>query len=327
MDTAMKLSRRKVLRLAATALPALPNLAQAQSYPARPIRIVIGFAPGGPAAAVARLLSHRLTERLGQSFVIENRPGAGTNIATEFVVRAPPDGYTLLLTVPANAINATLYDKLSFDFLRDMAPVAGILREPLVLEVNPSVPVKTVSELIAYANANARKLSMASGGIGAASHVSGELFKMMANIDLVHVPYRGSAPALVDMIGGQVQVMFDPLSSSIEYLRSGKLRPLAVTTALRSDALPDVPTVSETLQGYEASNWFGICAPRNAPKAIVDQLNGAINASLAEPGTRKQLADQGGTILSGSPADFGSLLAGETEKWARVVKFAGLKPE
>lgn len=327
MDTAMKLSRRKVLRLAATALPALPNLAQAQSYPARPIRIVIGFAPGGPAAAVARLLSHRLTERLGQSFVIENRPGAGTNIATEFVVRAPPDGYTLLLTVPANAINATLYDKLSFDFLRDMAPVAGILREPLVLEVNPSVPVKTVSELIAYANANPRKLSMASGGIGAASHVSGELFKMMANIDLVHVPYRGSAPALVDMIGGQVQVMFDPLSSSIEYLRSGKLRPLAVTTALRSDALPDVPTVSETLQGYEASNWFGICAPRNAPKAIVDQLNGAINASLAEPGTRKQLADQGGTILSGSPADFGSLLAGETEKWARVVKFAGLKPE
>lgn len=327
MDTAMKLSRRKVLRLAATALPALPNLAQAQSYPARPIRIVIGFAPGGPAAAVARLLSHRLTERLGQSFVIENRPGAGTNIATEFVVRAPADGYTLLLTVPANAINATLYDKLSFDFLRDMAPVAGILREPLVLEVNPSVPVKTVSELIAYANANPRKLSMASGGIGAASHVSGELFKMMANIDLVHVPYRGSAPALVDMIGGQVQVMFDPLSSSIEYLRSGKLRPLAVTTALRSDALPDVPTVSETLQGYEASNWFGICAPRNAPKAIVDQLNGAINASLAEPGTRKQLADQGGTILSGSPADFGSLLAGETEKWARVVKFAGLKPE
>lgn len=327
MDTAMKLSRRKVLRLAATALPALPNLAQAQSYPARPIRIVIGFAPGGPAAAVARLLSHRLTERLGQSFVIENRPGAGTNIATEFVVRAPADGYTLLLTVPANAINATLYDKLSFDFLRDMAPVAGILREPLVLEVNPSVPVKTVSELIAYANANPRKLSMASGGIGAASHVSGELFKMMANIDLVHVPYRGSAPALVDMIGGQVQVMFDPLSSSIEYLRSGKLRPLAVTTALRSEALPNVPTVSETLQGYEASNWFGICAPRNAPKAIVDQLNGAINASLAEPGTRKQLADQGGTILSGSPADFGSLLAGETEKWARVVKFAGLKPE
>lgn len=323
----MGLSRRQILRLAATALPTLPTLAKAQSYPARPIRIVVGFAPGGPAATVARLLSHRLTERLGQSFVIENRPGAGTNIATEFVVRAPPDGYTLLLTVPANAINATLYDKLSFDFLRDMAPVAGILREPLVLEVNPSIPVKTVSELIAYANANPRKLSMASGGIGAASHVSGELFKMMASIDLVHVPYRGSAPALVDMISGQVQVMFDPLSSSIEHLRSGKLRPLAVTTAMRSEALPDLPTVSETMQGYEASNWFGICAPKNTPAAIIDRLNGAINASLAEPEIRKQLANQGGTILPGSPADFGSLLAQETSKWAQVVKYAGLKPE
>jgi tripartite-type tricarboxylate transporter receptor subunit TctC len=325
----MRLPRRQFLRLAAgaAALPTLPAIARAQAYPTRPVRIIIGFAAGGPAATVARLLGHRLSERLGQPFIVENRPGAGTNIGTEVVVRASPDGYTLLLTVPANAINATLYERLSFNFLRDMAPVAGILREPLVLEVNPSVPVKTVPEFIAYAKANPRKLSMASGGIGAASHVSGELFKMMAGIEMVHVPYRGSAPALVDMIGGQVQVMFDPLSSSVEHIRASKLRPLAVTTAKRSAALPEVPTVSEFVQGYEASNWFGICAPKNTPAAIIDQLNVAINAGLAETETRTQLTNQGGTILSGSPADFGNLLASETEKWARVIKFAGIKPE
>jgi tripartite-type tricarboxylate transporter receptor subunit TctC len=320
--------RRKFLHLAAgaAALPAVSRFAWAQAYPSRPVRIVVGFAAGGPADLTARLMGQWMSERLGQPFVIENRPGAGANIGTEVVVRAPPDGHTLLLCVPANAINATLYERLSFNFLRDILPVAGILREPLVMEVNPAVPVKTVPEFISYAKANPRTLSMASGGIGAASHMSGELFKMMAGIDMVHVPYRGSAPALTDMLSGQVQVMFDPLSSSIEHIRAGKLRPLAVTTTTRSEALPGVPTVSEFVPGYEASNWFGIAVPKNTTAEIIDRLNREINAALADPKIKSRFAVQA-TLLAGSPADFGKLIADETEKWAKVVKFAGLKPE
>jgi tripartite-type tricarboxylate transporter receptor subunit TctC len=325
----MNLQRRELLCLAVSCalVPAASRIACAQAYPARPVRIIVGFPAGGPADTAARLLGQRLSERLGQPFIIENRPGAGTNIGTEFVVRAPADGHTLLLAVPANTINATLYEKLGFNFLRDMVPVAGILREPMVMEVNPSVPVRTVPEFIAYAKANPHKLSMASGGIGAASHVSGELFKMMAGIDMVHVPYRGSVPALTDMVSGQVQVMFDPLSSSIQHIKAGKLRPLAVTTAMRSEALPDVPTVSEFVQGYETSNWFGICAPKNTPASVVEQLNRLINTALAEAETKARLAGHGAILLSGSPKDFGNLLASDTEKWAKVIKFAGIKPE
>lgn len=325
----MNLQRRELLRLAASAavLPAVSGMAWAQAYPTRFVRIVVGFPAGGPADITARLISEWLSKRLGQPFMIENRPGAGTNIGTEFVVRAPADGYTLLLAVPANAINATLYERLGFNFLRDMAPVAGVLREPLAMAVNLSVPVKTVPEFITYAKANPHKLNMASSGIGSASHVAGELFKMMAGIEMVHVPYRVSTAALTDMIGGQVQVMFAPLSSSIEHIRSGKLRALSVTTATRLEALPDVPTVGEFVQGYEASNWFGICAPKGTPAAVVDQLNKVINAGLAETATRTRLANQGSTMLPGSPADFGNLLASETEKWAKVIKFAGIKPE
>jgi tripartite-type tricarboxylate transporter receptor subunit TctC len=324
----MNLQRRDFLCLAASAtlVSTASRIARAQAYPTRPVRIVVGFPAGGPADVTARLLGQSLAERLGQPFIVENRPGAGTNIGTEVVVRAPPDGHTLLLAVPANAINATLYEKLSFNFLRDMVPVAGILREPLVMEVNPSVPARTVPEFIAYARANPRKLSMASGGIGAASHVSGELFKMMAGIDMVHVPYRGSVPALTDMVSGQVQVMFDPLSSSIQHIKAGKLRPLAVTTAIRSEALPDIPTVSEFVQSYETSNWFGICAPKNTPAPVIEQLNRLINAALAEAETKARLTGHGAILLSGSPKDFGNLLASDTEKWAKVIKFAGIKP-
>jgi tripartite-type tricarboxylate transporter receptor subunit TctC len=315
------------LAAGAAVVPAASRIAWAQAYPTRPVRIIVAFAAGGPGEMAARPAGHWLSERLGQPFIVEFRPGAGGNIGTEAVVRAPPDGYTLLLAVPSNVINATLYEKLGFNFLRDTAPVAGILREPLVVVVHPSVPATTIPELIAYAKANPRKLNMASSGIGVASHVSGELFKMMAGIDMVHVPYRSAGPALIDMIGGQVQVMFVPLAPAIQHIKAGTLRALAVTTATRSDVFPDVPAVSEFVQGYEASTWYGICAPGGTPAEIIDRLNSAINAGLAEAKTKARLAELGGTSLSGSPADFGKLLASETEKWGKVVKFAGIKAE
>jgi tripartite-type tricarboxylate transporter receptor subunit TctC len=308
-------------------LPAAQRIAWANAYPARPVRIIVAFAAGGPAEIAARLAGQWLSERLGQPFIVEFRPGAGTNIGTEFVVRAAPDGYTLLLAVPANVINTTLYEKLSFNFLRDMAPVAGILREPLIVVVSPSVPAASISEFIAYAKANPRKLSMATSGIGAASHVSGEMFKMMAGVEMINVPYRSTGPALTDIIGGQVQVMFAPLSPSIPHIRAGTLRALAVTTATRSDVFPDVPTVSESVQGYEVSNWLGICAPRDTPGEIIGKLNKEINAGLRDAKIRARLADLGGTALPGSAADFGNLLASETEKWAKVIRFSGIKPE
>ena len=325
----MKLPRRNFLHLAAgaAALPAVSRFAWAQAYPSRPVRIIAGFAPGGGVDIVARLIGQWLSERLGQQFIIENRPGAGTNIATEAVVRAPPDGYTLLLVNPANAINATLYDNLSFNFIRDVAPVAGIMVVPNVMVVHPSVPAKTVPEFIAYAKANLGKINMGSGGIGGPSHVAGELFKMMAGVDLVHVPYRGVAPALTDLIGGQVQVIFSTMTGSIEYIRTGKLRALAVTTAMRAEALPDIPTVGEFVPGYEASAWYGLGAPKNTPAEIVAKLNKEINAGLADPKLRARLADLGGTVLAGSPADFSKLIAEETDKWAKVIKSAGIKPE
>ena len=325
----MKLPRRNFLHLAAgaAALPVVSRIARAQTYPTRPVRIIIGFAAGGPADIVARLIAQWLSERLGQPFVIENRPGAGTNIATEAVVNAPADGYTLLLVHAANAINATLYDKLNFNFIRDIVPVASLMRAPTVLEVNPSVPAKTVPEFIAYAKANPGKLIMASGGIGAPSHVFGELFKFMTGVNLVHVPYRGAAPAVTDLLAGQVQVYFDPIPNSIGYIRAGKVRPLAITSATRSEALPDVSTVSEFVPGYEASFWFGIGAPKATPAEIVDKLNKEINAALADPKMKARLADLGGTVLAGSPADFGKFIADETEKWAKVIKFAGIKAE
>jgi tripartite-type tricarboxylate transporter receptor subunit TctC len=325
----MKLPRRKFLHLAtgAAALPAVSRSAWAQAYPTRPVRIIVGFAPGGATDIMARLVGQWLSERLGQQFVIENRPGAGSNIATEVVVNAPPDGYTLLVTTSVNAINATLYDKLNFNFIRDIAPVASIHREPHVLEVHPSVPVKTVPEFIAFAKANPGKINMASAGIGSGNHIAGELFKMMSDVNLVHVPYRGAGPALVDLLGGQVQVMFATMSSSIEYVRDGKLRALAVTTATRSPALPHIPTVSDFVPGYEASFWTGVGAPKNTPAEIVNKLNKEINAALADPKMKARLADLGGTALSGSPADFGKFVADETEKSAKVVKFANIKPE
>ena len=325
----MKLPRRNFLHLAAgaAALPVVSRIARAQTYPTRPVRIIIGFAAGGPADIVARLIAQWLSERLGQPFVIENRPGAGTNIATEAVVNAPADGYTLLLVHAANAINATLYDKLNFNFIRDIVPVASLMRAPTVLEVNPSVPAKTVPEFIAYAKANPGKLIMASGGIGAPSHVFGELFKFMTGVNLVHVPYRGAAPAVTDLLAGQVQVFFDPMPNSMGYIRAGKLRPLAITTATRSEALPDVPTVSEFVPGYEASFWFGVGAPKATPADIVDKLNKEVNAALDDPKMKARLADLGGTVLLGSPADFGKHIAEETEKWAKVIRAANIKPE
>jgi tripartite-type tricarboxylate transporter receptor subunit TctC len=325
----MKLPRRRFLRLAAgaAALPAFSRNASAQTYPVRPVRLVVGFPAGGGNDIVARLIGQWLSERLGQPFVIENRPGAGTNIAAEAVVRAPADGYTLLVVGTPNAINATLYEKLNFNFIRDIAPVAAIYRVPLVLEANPSFPPKTVSEFIAYANANPGKLNMASAGNGTSSHVSGELFKMMTGVNMVHVPYRGAAPALTDLLGGQVQVMFDTMPPSIAYIRAGKLRPLAVTTASRSVALPNIPTVGEFVPGYEASGWVGVGVPKNTPTEIVEKLNKEINAGLADPKLKARLADLGGIVLAGSPADFGKLIAAETEKWAKVVKFSGAKPD
>ena len=326
----MKLPRRKFFHLVAgaAALPAVARIARAQAYPTRPVRIVVGFPAGGGGDIVARLLGQWLSERLGQPFVIENRPGASSNIGTETVVRAPPDGYTLLMVIlPPNAINGMLYDNLNFNFIRDIAPVANVMSVPQVLDVNPSVPAKTVPEFIAYAKANPGKLNMGSGGIGTSQHLAGELFKTMAGVNLVHVPYRGGAPAIADLLGGQVQVMFDNISESLEYIRAGTLRPLAVTTATRLPALPDLPTVGEFVPGFEASGWNGVGAPRNTPIEIIDKLNREINHALADPKLKARLADLGGTVLPGSPADFGKLIADETERWARVINFAGIKPQ
>ena len=325
----MKLPRRLFLHLAAgaAALPVVSPIARAQAYPTRPVRIIVGFAAGGGNDIVARLMGQWLSERLGQQFIVENRPGADTNIATEAAVRAPPDGYTLLLASASNAINATFYDKLNFNFIHDIEPVAGIMRVPSVMVVHPVVPAKTVPEFIAYAKANPGRINMASGGRGAPSHLAGELFKMMAGVSMVHVPYRGTGPALTDLIGGQVQVLFIALTSSTPSIRAGKLRALAVTTTARSEALPDIPTVGDFLPGYEASQWYGVGAPKNTPAEIIDTLNNEINAGLADPKIKAQLADLGGTALAGPPADFGKLIADETEKWGKVVKFVGIKPQ
>jgi tripartite-type tricarboxylate transporter receptor subunit TctC len=325
----MKFARRQFLRLAggAVALPALSRVGSALDYPRQPVRVIVGFAPGGTTDVVARLIGQWLWERLGQPFIVENRPGGGTNIATEEVLRAPADGYTLLLVTVSNAVNASLFKDLSFNFVRDAAPIAGILEVPNVLEVNPAVPVKTVPEFIAYAKANPGKIDMASGGVGSSSHMSGELFSMMAGVNLVHVPYRGEAPALIDMVSGQTQVMFDLMSASIGFIRNGKLRALAVTSARRSDALPDLPTVAEFLPGYQATSFEGLAAPEGTPAAIVDLINKEVNAALADATFKARLADLGGQPIPGSPSDFGSLIAGDTEKWAKVIKFANIKPE
>jgi tripartite-type tricarboxylate transporter receptor subunit TctC len=325
----MKLPRRNFLHLAAgaAALPAVSRVARAQAYPARPVRIVVPFAPAGSTDIVARLMGQWLSERLGQQFVIDNRPGGGGNIGTEAVVRASPDGYMLLMVGAWNAINATLYDKLSFNIIRDITAVAAIVRVPNVMVVHPSVPATTVPEFIAYAKTSPGKINYASAGTGAPSHVTGELFKMMAGVNLVHVPYRGGGAALTDLLAGQVQVFFPNVSGYIEHVRTGKLRALAVTSATRLEALPDVPTMAEFLPGYEATGWVGIGAPKNTPVEIVDKINKEINAALADPKMKARLADLGGTPLLGSPADFGNLVADETEKWAKVVKFSGAKAD
>jgi tripartite-type tricarboxylate transporter receptor subunit TctC len=302
-------------------------MAWAQAYPTRPVRIVVGFAAGGPNDIIARIMARWVSERLGQQFIVENRPGAGGNIATEAVVRAAPDGYALLSVVTSNAVNATLYDKLNFNVIRDIAPVAGIMRVPNVMVVHPSFPAKTVPDFIAYAKANPGKINMASAGTGTGPHMAGELFKVMVGINLVHVPYRGGAPALTALLGGQVQVMFDPTTSMVEPIRAGRLRGLAVTTATRSPALPDIPTVGEFVPGYETSNWQGIGAPKNTPAEILDKLNKEINAALADPSIKARFSDLGGTVLPGSPADFGKLIADETEKWSKVIRAAGIKAE
>src|SRR6516164_5409403 len=325
----MKLPRRQFLHLAAgaTALPALSRLAMAQAYPTRPVRILVGFAAAGGNDIVARIIGQWLSEKLGQRFIIENRPGAGTNIATEAALRAPPDGYTLLLVSPASAINATLYENLSFNFIRDSAPVAGITSVPALMVVHPSVPAKTVTEFIAYAKASQGKVNMASAGNGSMGHISGELFKIMAAVNLVHVPYRGNGPALTDVLAGQVQVLFPSAPSAIEYVRAGTLRGLAVTTMRRSPVFPDIPALDETVPGYEALQWYGIVAPRNTPAQIVDKLNAEINAGLANPKMTARLADLGGVPMAGTPGEFGKFIADETEKWGKVVKSSGAKPE
>jgi tripartite-type tricarboxylate transporter receptor subunit TctC len=325
----MKLIRREFLRLTAAtvAASALPTFARAQTYPTRAVRLISGFPAGGPNDVLARLIGQALSERLGQPFVIENRPGAGGNIGTEAVARAAPDGYTLLLVGPTNTINATLYARPHFDFLRDIVPVAGISREASVIVVHPSFPTKTLPEFIGYAKANPGKINMASAGNGAASHVSGELFKMMAGVDIVHVPYRGGAPALTDLLGGQVQVFFAPVAASIEYVRDGRLRALAVSAATRLETLPGIPTVGDFVPGYEATSLYGVGAPRNTPAKIIDKLNNEVNAALADPRTNARLSDFGGTPTAMTPAAFGKLIAEETEKWGKVVRFAGLKPE
>ena len=325
----MKLPRRKVLRLAAgaAAMPAISRIARAETYPTRPVHIVVGVAAGGPNDTVARLLGQWLSERLGQQFVVENHTGAGGNVATEAVVRAPADGYTLLLVTSANAVNATLYDKSNFNFVIDIAPVAAIMRVPNVMVVNPSVPARTVSEFIAYAKAKPGKINMGTAGIGTTPHMSGELFKQMAGVDLVPVAYRGGAPALVDLIAGQVQVMFEPTISTIGYVRAGKLRALAVTTATRSGLLPDIPTVSETVPGYEVSQWYGIGAPRSTPSEIIDKLNNEINAAIVNPKLTSKLADLGGMLMPMTTGEFVKFVSDETEEGAKVIRIANIKPE
>jgi tripartite-type tricarboxylate transporter receptor subunit TctC len=323
----MKLPRRQFLRLTAgaAALSAASRIAAAQTYPSRPVRWIVGFAAGGGNDIVARLMGQWLSERTGQPFFIENRPGAGTNIATEVVVNAPPDGYTLLFVGLPNASNASLFDTLSFNFIRDIAPIAGIMRVPNVLVVNPSVPAKTVPEFIAYAKSNPGKVNMASAGTGSGSHLAGELFKIMAGINLVHVPYRGNGPALTAVLGGQVEVQFPSPPSSIEYIRTGKLRGLGVTSAMRSEALPDLPAIGEFVPGYEMSAWFGAAAPKGTPADVIDKINNEINAGLADPKLRARLADLGDTPLALSPAEFGKLIADETEKWGKVMRAANIK--
>jgi len=325
----LKLSRRAVLQLAAgaSAVPLASRFAAAQAYPSRPVRIIVGFPPGSGVDVVSRLIAPLLSERLGQPFLVENRPGGGSNIATEAVVRAPPDGYTLLWVGPPVAINATLYDKLNFNFLRDIAPVAGINHEPNVMLVNPAFEAKTVPAFIAYAKANPGKISMASVGNGSVSHVAGELFKMMAGVDMVHVPYRGSGPALTDLIGGRVQVIFTTTSASMPFIKSGQVRALGVGTAARVEALPDVPRVSDFVPGFEASNFYGVGAPRATPADIIERLNKEIGLILAEPKMKARLAELGATTMPLSPGDFHKLVADETEKWAKVVKFSGARPD
>jgi tripartite-type tricarboxylate transporter receptor subunit TctC len=325
----MKFPRRQLLHLAAgaAALPVMSYIAWAQTYPTRPVRLIVSVAAGGSSDIVARLMSQWLSDRLGHQFIIDNRPGAGNNIGAEAAINAPPDGYTLYLATAANAINATLYQKLSFNFIRDITPVAGIVRVPLVMEVNTSVPVRSVPDFIAYAKANPNKINFASAGSGTTIHMSGELFKMMTGVNMVHVSYRGAGPALTDLIGGQVQVMFDNMPSSIGFIRDGKLRPLAVTTATRWEGLPELPTVAEFVPGFEASAWFGVSAPRKTPIEIVEKLNKEINSILADPKKKDRLADLGGAVIPGSPADFGKLIIEETEKWGKVVKAAGVKAD
>jgi tripartite-type tricarboxylate transporter receptor subunit TctC len=329
MEGIMKLPRRQFLHLAAgaAALPAASRFAWAQAYPSRPVRIIVGQAAGSGSDIAARLLGQRLSERLGQPFIVENRVGAAGNLATEAVVRAPADGYMLLMINAGNAINATLYDKLNFNFIRDIAPVAGIFRVPQVMEVNPTFPAKTVPEFIAFAKANPGKVNMASAGIGSVHHVAGELFKFMTGVDMVHVPYRGTTPALTDLLAGQAQVMFDVTPSSTPHIRAGKLRALAVTTATRADVLPEIPVMGDFVPGYEASAWLGIGAPKDTPAAIVGTLNKEVNAGLADPIIKARIADLGGTVLALSPADFGKLIADDTEKWGKVVRFANIKAE
>ena len=323
----MKLPRRQFLHLTAgaVALPAASWIARAQTYPTRPVRLIAPAPPGGPIDISARLIGQWLSKRLGQPFTIENRPGAGVNMGTEAAVRAPADGYTLVLVSAGNAINATLYEKLSYNFIRDIAPVAGFYRVPMVMEVNPSVPAKTVLEFIAYAKANPGKLNMGSAGIGSPQHVTGELFKMMTGVDMVHVPYRGVGPALTDLLGGQMQVMFDSPPASIEHISAGTLRALGVTAATPLDVLPDTPIVGNFVPGFEASAWYGVGVPKDAPAEIIDKLNKEINAALVDPSMKRRLADMGGTALGGSPADFGKFIVVETKKWGKVVKFSGAK--
>jgi tripartite-type tricarboxylate transporter receptor subunit TctC len=324
----MKISRRKFLHLAAGsgALPVLSRTARAQAYPSRPVHIIVPYAAAGPNDIVARVVSQWLSERLGQPFVIENRPGAGTNIGTEMVVHAPPDGYTVLVVSSSHAINATLYDKLNFSFIRDIAPVASIMRVPNVMLVNPSFPARSVREFIDYGKANPGKLNFGSSGVGASNHMSGELFKVMTGLDMMHVPYRSSGPALTDLISGQVQVMFDAISSSVEHIRGGRLRPIAVTTATKADALPEVPAIADVVPGYEVSNWFGFGMPRSTPPDVIMTFNEAVDAALADPKLKARLAELGGILMPGSPADFGKLIAEETEKWGKVIRSANIKP-
>ena len=323
----MNHSRRKFLRLTTglAFLPALPQIARAEAYPTRPVRVIVGFAPGGGTDITARLIGQRLNQQLDQPFIVENKPGAGANIGMETVAKARPDGYTLLLVSPGAAINASLYEKLNYNFIRDIAPIAGIHRTPNVLAVHPSFPANTLAEFVAYAKANPGKVNAATSGIGASDHMSGELFRMMVGVELVQVHYRGAGPALTDLLAGQVQSSFAPMAPALEHLKAGKLRPLAVTTLARSEALPDIPAINESVPGFESSTWYGLAAPMGTPAAVIDTLNKEINAALADPAMSKRFADLGGVPIPGSAADFGKLIADETEKWAKVVKFANVK--